>query len=462
MITGFDIIVLVVIVLLFYKLFDRTKTLEDDVNNLKNQIRKFDLSTNNSSAVQENIVASIIPQFSPIAEAESDANKLTSITPEQPSASTDAWRPSFFEKYLEKYFTGGRALVSTGIIIIFFGIAFLLKYASAVIEVPIELRFISVAVAAVVMMIVGWRFVEKRRIFGLALQGGGVGILFLTTFIAFRIYNLIDPAMTFGLLTFLGALSAFLAIKNDVKELAVLAATGGFLAPILAPTNTGNHITLFSYYLLLNIIIVVIAWFRTWRLLNLVGFGFTFIISTLWGIKFYSPNYFSSVEPFLIAFFLLYILVAILFATRQPPNLKGYIDGTIVFGVPLVAFGLQIALTREFENGSAISAVVIGTFYSLLWYILHPQNNKGLQVISKTFLALGLIFLTLAIPLAFDGRHTSGLWALEGAAIIWVNMPRKIYFADYLAQPCNLVPDYSFLPTIIITAKLLRYLILII
>ncbi len=433
---GFFIILPMV---LFIKLFNRTNNLKEDISILREKLKEFDLSKKDEQPINQNIPTDtshsycqiteteVYEEFKPAVIDEPSTNKPIDIVTEQPDISIDR-SPSFFEKHLAKYFTGGRALVSTGIIIIFFGIAFLLKYVSGQIEVPIELRFICVAASAIAMMIAGWRFAEKRRIFGLALQGGGIGILFLTTFAAFRVYHLIDPGIAFGLLTFLGAASAFLALKNDARELAILAAIGGFLAPILASTGAGSHIGLFSYYLILNIVIVVIAWFKTWRLLNLVGFGFTFVISTLWGVKFYSPDYFASTEPFLIIFFLLYVLVAILFATRQPPNLKGYIDGTIVFGVPLVGFGLQTALTRTFENGSAISATVVGTFYLLLWYTLHPQHNKGLQIISKAFLALGITFLTLAIPLVFDGRQTSGLWALEGAAIIWINMRQKNIF----------------------------------
>ncbi len=61
--------------------------------------------------------------------------------------------------------------------------------------------------------------------------------------------------------------------------------------------------SLSSYYLLLNGGVLAIAWFRSWRILNLVGFGFTFVIGSLWGYQFYRPEFFASTEPFLVAFF---------------------------------------------------------------------------------------------------------------------------------------------------------------
>ncbi len=36
----------------------------------------------------------------------------------------------------------------------------------------------------------------------------------------------------------------------------------------------------------------------------------------------------------------------------------------------------------------------------------------------EAFLALGVVFVTLAIPLALDGRWTAATWALEGAAVV--------------------------------------------
>ena len=58
---------------------------------------------------------------------------------------------------------------------------------------------------------------------------------------------------------------------------------------------------------------------------------FTFVITTAWGVLKYEPLFYSSTQPFLIAFFLLYLTVAILFSFKQPTNLKGLVDGSLVF-----------------------------------------------------------------------------------------------------------------------------------
>ena len=85
------------------------------------------------------------------------------------------------------------------------------------------------------------------------------------------------------------ALAAALAVLQDARALAVIGALGGFATPLLVSTGSGNHVALFSYYLVLDLGIAAVAWFRTWRSLNLVGFVGTFIVATAWGVLQYRP-----------------------------------------------------------------------------------------------------------------------------------------------------------------------------
>lgn len=145
------------------------------------------------------------------------------------------------------------------------------------------------------------------------------------------------------------ALSAALAVLQNAPALAIFGSVGGFLAPVLTSTGQGSHVALFSYYVLLNVGIFGIAWFRAWRMLNWIGFVFTFVVATVWGSRYDTAEHFSTIEPFLLLFTFFYIAITVLFATRQPPQLRGLVDGSLVFGVPIVAFGLQSRLVREME-----------------------------------------------------------------------------------------------------------------
>ena len=178
---------------------------------------------------------------------------------------------------------------------------------------------------------------------------------------------------------------------------------------------------LFSYYLLLNLGIVAIAWFKAWRVLNLVGFLFTFFIGLAWGVRFYPPELFDTTEPFLIAFFLMYV------SWRSSSRGAGaepgaYVDGMIVFGVPIAAFGLQAGLIRDTEFGLAFLRRRRAVYLALA---LALRARPAMRLLAESFLALGVVFATLAIPLALDARWTSAAWALEGAAVVWVGMRQE-------------------------------------
>ncbi len=320
------------------------------------------------------------------------------------------------------WLTGGNALVRVGVIVLFFGVAFLLKYAYDHTNVPIELRLTGVAIGAIVMLVIGWRLRTRNPVYALAIQGGGIGVLYLVVFGGFRLFKLIPGEAAFVLLIAIAAFSAILAILQNAQSLAILAVSGGFLAPILTSTGGGSHVMLFTYYAVLNLGIFAIALYKAWRPLNVVGFVFTFGIGSLWGARFYRDELFASTEPFLVFFTLLYVLIAVIFAFRQAPRLKHYVDSTLIFGTPLVAFGLQARLVRPFEYGLAWSAIALAALYIGLATVLYQRKKETLRMLVEAFLALGIIFATLAIPLAVDGRWTSAAWALEGAAAYWVGV----------------------------------------
>lgn len=320
--------------------------------------------------------------------------------------------------------TGGNPFLRVGVVVLFFGVAFLLRYAAEHVRFPIEWRLATVALGAFALLGIGWWLRRRRAAYALILQGTAVGILFLTVFAAYRLYALLPAAPAFALLVMLAGFCAVLAVAQDSRALAVAGISGGFLAPILASTGAGSHVALFGYYLVLDAGILAVAWFKAWRVLNVVGFAFTFFIGSFWGAWFYRPELFASTAPFLAAFFLLYVAIALLFARRQALELRSPVDGTIVFGTPLVVFLLQTRLVDHIELGAAYSAVGASGFYLLLAAVL-ARRSQGLRLLKESFLALGIAFATLAIPLAFDARVSAASWALEGAAIVWVSVRQR-------------------------------------
>ncbi|MES2019563.1 MAG: DUF2339 domain-containing protein [Pseudomonadota bacterium] len=320
----------------------------------------------------------------------------------------------------------GNLVAKLGLLILFIGVSFLLKYASERVTVPIELRLAGIVLADIGLLAWGWRLRLTHRNLSLPIQGAALAIQMLVTFGAFRLYGLIPPTLAFALLFVLTAFTCLLAVLQDALWLAVFGITGGFLAPIMTSTGHGSHIGLFSYYSLLNAGVLAIALKRTWRSLNLLGFGFTFLIGTAWGVRSYdAAEHYLSTQLFLVLFFLFYVAIAIIYAGRRAAGQKAYVDATIVFGTALAAFGLQLGLMKDVAFGSAISALAFGLFYTALAMVLWRRRAGDLKLLVESFLALGLVFGTLALPFALDGRWTSAAWALEGAGVAWIGLRQK-------------------------------------
>jgi len=349
---------------------------------------------------------------------------------------------------LKDFFTTGNLVVKIGVIILFFGVAFLLKYAAQRNMVPVEMRLAGVALGGMAMLGLGWRLRFTRLNYGLILQGGGVGVLYLVVFAAARIYGMVPMVLALAVMVGLVALSCLLAVLQDSRSLAVSGIVGGFLAPVLMSTGGGSHVLLFSYYALLNAGIFGIAWAKSWRELNLVGFFFTFAIGTLWGSSGYRPEHFASTEPFLILFFVFYVLISILFAHRQPVDLRGYVDGALVFGLPLIVSGLQYFLVGDFAYGMAFSALGLGLWYLALATLLWPKLERSMHLLCEAFLAMGVVFGSLAIPLALDGHLSASIWAMEGAGMVWIGVRQNRVLARHFGILLQLAAAVIFLESV--------------
>jgi uncharacterized membrane protein len=331
------------------------------------------------------------------------------------------------------YFTDGNIFVRIGLLVLFFGVAFLLKYAAENSRIPLEFRFMGAAAGGLVLLVFGWRLRLSKAIYGLLLQGGGIGVIYITIFAAFRLADLLPPSLTFVLLVFFSAFTVALAILQDSKALAIYAVLGGFLAPFLASTGSGNYIGLFSYYSVLNAAVFAVAWFRAWRSLNLLGFIFTFGVFVLWVAFDYRPEHLYPTSGFLLLFFLMYSLIGVLYALRQPEHLTGLVDGTMVFGTPVIVSGLLMVMLRDYDYGIAGASAAMGFYYILLARYAWKHVGEEFRLLAEAMLAIGVVFATLAIPYALDGHWSSAAWALEAAGILWVSIRQNRFYAQCFA-----------------------------
>ena len=353
--------------------------------------------------------------------------------------------PDLFDQ-ARAWLFGGNTIAKAGIGILFVGLAFLAKYAAEHALLPVEVRLAGIASVALVLLGLGWRLRQSRPAYAQALQGGAVAVLYLTLFVAFRFYGVLAAGPVFALMVLVAGLAAALAVLQDARGLALIGTLGGFATPLLVSSGSGNHVALFSYYLVLDLGIAAVAWFRNWRLLNAVGFVFTFGVAAAWGVLKYEPAHYAVAQAFLVAYFLLFNAVLLMPVRRlaaAPSRSDAWVNGGLLFGVPTLAFVLQHGLMRHTPYGTALSALVLAGFYVLM--AARVRRHEGLAVLFDAALAIATVFISLVIPFALDARSTGGAWALEGAGLLWLGfrqqrrVPRLFGYALLLIAGITLV-----------------------
>jgi uncharacterized membrane protein len=280
----------------------------------------------------------------------------------------------------------------------------------------------------------GFRSRVERPQFGLALQGGGVATIYLTLYATTKLIDTASPVAAFVLMILVCGLGCALALLQRSQALAATSFIGGYAVPLLLSTGSGDVAGLFAYYSVLNVAILFIAVKRSWRIVNLIGFASTFAILTLVVGSEAATKQFMATQAFLILSVLIYVITAILYTRMtpsqapdpsgtQPSNQFGnVVDTTLLFGTALIGFGLEVSLVDELPFGSAFAALgFAGLYLALAAYVARflPQANR---LLSEALLAIGVIFITLAVPLALGARWTSAIWALEGAGAFWIGM----------------------------------------
>ncbi|WP_416136130.1 DUF2339 domain-containing protein [Aquabacterium sp. A7-Y] len=356
---------------------------------------------------------------------------------------------------LSRWIFGGNTIVKVGVLILFLGLAFLLRYAAERVTLPVELRYAGVALVGAVLLGLGWRLRERSDAagghgYGVILQGAGIGVFYLTALTALKLHPQLLPATAaFAFMAGVSVLGSVLAVRQNALWLALVSVAEGFAAPVLVSTGGGNHVALFSYLAILDLGIFGMAWFRAWRPLNLVGLTGTLTLAGAWAERHYRDELYASTQAFLLLFFLLFTAIGVLFARRAlaegddaaeaglPLSARagralsqvGRVDSALVFGVPLASFGLQYGLVSGHEWGPAWAAFGYATFYLLLGGVLLRGGHLRYSLLGEAYAIVGVIFATLSIPLALEGAWTGATWAVEAAGMYWLGARQRRPYA---------------------------------
>ncbi|MEZ4827725.1 MAG: DUF2339 domain-containing protein [Bacteroidia bacterium] len=332
-------------------------------------------------------------------------------------------------------FIGGNLISKIGIAILVIGVGFFVKYAIDNDLVSPVIRVIGGFLAGLSLTGLAYILREKYKNYSAILLGGGLAILYFTTFAAFDFYQLIPKGMAFGLMFLFTAFGVFAAFRYDVQAIAVIGLAGAYAVPILLSDNTGEIRNLFIYITIVNAGILFLAFRKYWHSLNYIAFALTWGVYLAWMEDRYTTDpYFSVSLTFAVVFFLTFYGTILAYKLI---HLEKYNWRDIVFLLlnAFIFYGTGYGLIDGLENGGkwlglfTLGNAAVHFVVTLLIY------SRKLADRNLFFLVAGLVltFLTLAVPVQLEGNWVTMLWIAEALVVFWVGRSQKVFFYEALA-----------------------------
>nr|WP_294928866.1 DUF2339 domain-containing protein [uncultured Flavobacterium sp.] len=341
-------------------------------------------------------------------------------------------KKSFWENFKEQNpdlekFIGENLINKIGVLILVLGISYFVKYAidKDWINEPARVG-IGVLCGALVMGI-AHKLRKNYAAFSSVIVAGAIAIFYFTIGIAFHDYHLFSQTIAFSIMVVITAFSALISLSYNRIELAILSLIGGFAVPFMVSTGEGNYVVLFTYIIILNIGILAIAYHKKWNLVNLLTYIFTVLLYGGWladDLTNEKPHYLGALL-FGFAFYFIFILMNIINNIRT----KGEFSKTqltILASNTFLFYAAGMAILSNFHpelRGLFTTAIaLLNLTYAWFLYKKFGLDKKAVYLL----IGLTLTFITLAIPIQFEGNYITLFWAAEAVLLLWLSQKSKI------------------------------------
>ncbi|MBA3681994.1 MAG: DUF2339 domain-containing protein [Bacteroidetes bacterium] len=349
--------------------------------------------------------------------------------PVKPVEPSEGWYTKFRRNNpdIEK-FIGENILSKVAITILVIGIAFFVKYAIDKEWINEIARFgIGVLCGAIVLGF-AHRLRKNFKAFSSVLVGGGIAIFYFTIGIAFHQYHIFNQTTAFVIMLLITGFSVFISILYDRVELAALSIIGGFATPFMVSTGEGNYQVLFTYILILDIGMLILAYLRKWNLINILAYCFTMILYFGWlQAKCIGQEHapYKGALIFGAIFYVVFILMNIINNIKARRKFAA-LDLTILISNTFLFFGSGMQILSYYHPElQGIFSVLLAGFNLVCSFLLYKKFKADVKLV-YLMIGLTLTFITIAAPVQLHGNYITLFWALESVLLIWLAQRSKI------------------------------------
>lgn len=326
---------------------------------------------------------------------------------------------------LEDYI-GGNLISKIGVVVLIIGIGIFIKYAidKNLIN-PLGRVIIAYAVGGVLLGLSYW-LREKYKTYSAVLFGGGTATIYFTTYLGHLFFDIPPQLPAFILMVLITIYTVWEATRYDEEIIGIIGLVGAYAVPILLSKGGGKVEILFTYIIIINIGVMVLAFRKAWDRMSIVAFLNTWLVFIAWYGDAYEVNlHFNSAILFLIASFVIFYISLVahhIKAREEFSEIKLILVGlnTLLF------YGFMWAILANFKEIDAFKAysqtvinrlVIFNLLHaifqaSIAFYLFREKlQNKALFSLVS---GLAIASFTVAIPLYFDEHWVTLLWLIEG------------------------------------------------
>jgi uncharacterized membrane protein len=263
----------------------------------------------------------------------------------------------------------------------------------------------------------GWRFLFQ------GMTGGGLAGLYGCVFFSMQVYHLASSGLAMTLATGVTLLAIALSVAHDAMAVAVLGLIGGFLSPVLLSTGENHPYGLFTYVFILNLVALGTAYYRRWRVLDILAFTATVLLYQGWFLKFFhasdQPSQLTPALLYTSLFYLLFLLIPMIhsLARRIPAKPEGL--SLLALNAIQSLYCYYQVLFVDYRQALGVVVLLQAMLIFGLYRVYSVRLRDDVRTM-ESLLVIGLSLTVLAVPIQLKLYAVALAWAAQGVLFVFL------------------------------------------
>jgi len=206
-------------------------------------------------------------------------------------------------------------------------------------------------------------------------------------------------------------------------------------------SGNGDVTTLFMYIAAFSVAILVTSYRFYGRFLVIASYPFTWLIYGSWFTQhFDAASNFAVAAIFAALFFSVYYVTTLIYRSLSDKITVAEYGGLLLTNsFVFYGFGFAMMDSRDdLRNYEGMFTAVHGVFHLSVAGLMSLIKSKASDIINVLTI-LVITFLTVAVPIQFDGNRITMIWAVEGALLFWMARLKRVAIFEYFSYPVLLL-----------------------